>query len=420
DDRGLLNTAGHRALLDQYAQNDGLIAACQTTWRSLSKTQNQLSDHKAALAAVAEEESFLRHAVQELDDLAPEPGEDALLDQRRRMMQAAEKIKDDVAKAQQALGSDGAETALVNAMRWLETAAGQVDGALDTPLATVSQVMSVLGDAQAQVDQVMDNLSFDAQALDQAEERLFALRALARKHGVGPDDLADLTKGLRAKLDALDQGTGEIAALERAVATAQTDFDTAAAALTDNRMTSARALDSAMAQELGPLKMERAQFETHVSVGSPGPGGQDDVALCVATNPGAPAGPLNKIASGGELSRFLLALKVCLVADGTPRTMIFDEIDRGVGGATADAVGRRLRALGRGGQVLVVTHSPQVAALGQAHWRVEKHATDDTTVSTVVALSADMRVDEVARMLSGDTITQAARDAAQALIAASA
>jgi DNA repair protein RecN (Recombination protein N) len=249
------------------------------------------------------------------------------------------------------------------------------------------------------------------------EERLFAIRALARKHGVPPDDLGSFADSLRARLAVIDGGAAGLAKLGRALAEAEAGYAAGAAEVTRLRAQAARRLDAAMANELAPLKMERAVFVTEIAAGEPGPDGVDAVTFSVATNPGAPAGPLNRIASGGELSRFLLALKVCLTGDMPGLTLIFDEIDRGVGGATADAVGRRLQALARGAQVLVVTHSPQVAAFGAQHWRVEKRVEAGQTLSTVTALDPDQRVEEIARMLAGDTVTEAARAAARALLA---
>ncbi|MEL6690294.1 MAG: DNA repair protein RecN, partial [Pseudomonadota bacterium] len=273
-----------------------------------------------------------------------------------------------------------------------------------------------LGEAQSGVEQVLDSLAFDPRELEEAEERLFALRALARKHQVLPDELAQLMVSLRTKLDAFEASGADIAALEQEMRSALEAYDAAAGALTAARAKSAKKLDKAMGAELAPLKMERAVFETQITATDPGPDGVDMVAFTVATNPGAPSGPLNKIASGGELSRFLLALKVCLTGGVAGQTMIFDEIDRGVGGATADAVGRRLARLSEDGQVLVVTHSPQVAALGAHHWRVAKRVEREMTFSQVDPLSPEARVDEIARMLSGDTITEAARAAAEELL----
>lgn len=264
----------------------------------------------------------------------------------------------------------------------------------------------------------MDALAFNPHELEQIEERLFAIRGLARKHDVLPDELGTFADDLRGRLTALDQGASDLADLTAAVTAAQAHYDMAAGDLTAARTKAAKALDTAMAKELAPLKMDRAVFVTNVSPAEAGPDGVDEVAFTVATNPGAPAGPIGKIASGGELSRFLLALKVCLTRADSGLTLIFDEIDRGVGGATADAVGRRLSQLAGQGQVLVVTHSPQVAALGDHHWRVEKRQTKDATLSTVVGLSEGDRVDEIARMISGDRITDEARAAAKSLLAA--
>jgi DNA repair protein RecN (Recombination protein N) len=276
--------------------------------------------------------------------------------------------------------------------------------------------MGELDDATNGVLGCLDALQFNPSDLEITEERLFALRALARKYEVQPDELPDYATTLRVKLKALDAGDADLADLNAALKTAQAQYDTAAASLTQTRTKAAKQLDKAVTQELAPLKMDRAVFETTITQDTAGPEGHDTVAFTVATNPGAPSGPLNKIASGGELSRFLLALKVCLAGTDSGLTMIFDEIDRGVGGATANAVGRRLAALADGGQVLVVTHSPQVAALGAHHWRVEKKVSKGMTTSTVVPLPQPERLNEIARMLAGDTITDEARGAAQALL----
>jgi DNA repair protein RecN (Recombination protein N) len=412
DDRGLLNARGHRGLLDSFGQVD--LGPTRKSWRALSEARKALTAGQEAIQAAKDEEEFLRHAVDELDQLAPEPGEEATLDTQRRLMQAAERIRDDIGNARDALaGGDGQ---IVDGMRWLEGAMEQAEGGLDAPMAALERAMIELGEAQVGVDGFLDSLHFNPTDLDDAEERLFAIRAMARKHNVQADDLRRFAHDLRERLTRLDQGEADLITLKAAVAEAETRYAKAADALSAKRSKAAKALDTAMASELAPLKMERAVFATDVTLDTAGPDGQDQVAFTVATNPGAPSGPIGKIASGGELSRFLLALKVCLTRDVGGLTMIFDEIDRGVGGATADAVGRRLAGLADGGQVLVVTHSPQVAALGGHHWRVEKRQTADATLSTVVPLGADARVDEIARMLSGDTITDAARDAARALM----
>ncbi|MGR3815883.1 MAG: DNA repair protein RecN [Cognatishimia activa] len=417
DDRGLLDPKGHRALLDQFADVGDLKAEVRAKWQAAQKAQKTLGQAQTALAEMKSEEEFLRHAVTELDQLDPQPGEDADLDARRRLMQAAERVREDVTKAFHALGSDGAEGAMGDASRWLEGAVAEVGEPLEEPLAALARAMGELGEAVNGVERCLDQLSFDPHELEQIEERLFAIRALARKHGVTADELGAFANDMRSKMEALDAGEGNIAALEAAAKAARDAFDKAAEKLSSARKTAAKSLDAAVMKELGPLKMERAVFTTEISADTPGPEGIDAVSFQVATNPGAPSGPLAKIASGGELSRFLLALKVCLSGDDSQITMIFDEIDRGVGGATADAVGRRLSSLAKGGQILVVTHSPQVAALGAHHWRVEKRVEGDVTLSTVVPLDEQERVDEIARMVSGDVVTDPAREAAKALLA---
>ncbi|MGP3695675.1 DNA repair protein RecN [Rhodobacter sp. NSM] len=414
DDRGLLNPRGHRQMLDTFADVD--LAACRRAWQALGAARRRLLDAEEALAAVRAEEDFLRHSVAELDKLDPQPGEEALLDTRRREMQGAEKIRDDIVRAHRALSAEGAESLMVDALRWLETASDRAGDRLEAPLAALSRALVELGEAQDGVEACLSELDFDPRDLEALEERLFAIRALARKHSVLPDELGTFAEELRVRLAALDGGTKQIDGLRRAVAEAEAAWETEAAALSAARREAAGRLDAAMAAELAPLKMERAVFETQLAAADPGPEGRDAVAFTVATNPGAPAGALNRIASGGELSRFLLALKVCLTGDSPGLTLIFDEIDRGVGGATADAVGRRLKALADGAQVLVVTHSPQVAALGAHHWRVEKRVAHGMTTSTVTPLGAGERVEEIARMLAGDTITDAAREAARVLL----
>lgn len=416
DDRGLLNPRGHMAMLDEFANLSNNLSSVRKQWRHVAQARKSLEQAEADLAAVQAEEEFLRHAVAELDELDPQPLEEAELDAARRLMQGAERIREDIVKASEAVGYGGAEGKLTDATRWLDGVADQADGRLGAPLDALMVAQDALAEAQQGIDAALAGLSFNPTDLEQSEERLFAIRALARKHEVAPDDLGAFADGLRAKIAALDRGAGDVADLQAALVKQQKLYDDKAAKLTSKRQKAARALDQAMATELAPLKMERAVFTTEVTGTEAGPDGKDAVVFTVATNPGAPSGPLNKIASGGELSRFLLALKVCLTRETTGITMIFDEIDRGVGGATADAVGRRLAELAKDAQILVVTHSPQVAAQGAHHWRVEKRVTKGQTISGVVPLDTPMRVDEIARMLSGDTVTDVAREAAKSLL----
>jgi len=424
DDRGLLNPRGHRALLDAFADCAPLIARTRAAWGARREAASHLAAIMTSREALKAEEDYLRHAVQELDQLDPQPGEEASLDAERRLMQNAERIRTDIARAHSVLtgngAGDGAEGQVSDAIRWLDGAAAAAEGRLDQSLEALARAVEALAEAEQGVAACLEELSFDPFALEQAEERLFAIRALARKHDQLPDDLGTFADGLRSRLSALDASEGDVQAAQAAVDKADAAYDQAASELSAARSKAADRLVKAMTTELAPLKMERAVFTVAINRGTAGPEGWDDVGFRVATNPGAPAGPLDKIASGGELSRFLLALKVCLTQGSDGLTMIFDEIDRGVGGATADAVGRRLAELAAKGQVLVVTHSPQVAALGAHHWRVEKAVERqngaEVTTSRVIPLDPQDRVDEIARMLAGDRVTDAARGAARELL----
>ncbi|MCP1168567.1 DNA repair protein RecN [Limimaricola litoreus] len=420
DDRGLLDPRGHRAMLDAFADAAADISATRAAWTARREARRALEVAHEQVAVLRAEEEYLRHAVAELDGLDPQPGEEAELDVIRRRMQGAERVRGDVARAHQVISGDGAEGLVSDAMRWLDGAVEAAEGRLDPVIEALTRALDALGEAETGVRDVLDALEFDPRALEAAEERLFALRGLARKHDVMVDELASFTDGLRKRLQALDASEGDMADLEAAVRAADAAYDAAAAALTARRSEAGTRLSRAMAAELAPLKLDRAVFEVDLAPADPGPEGRDEVTFRVATNPGAPSGPLSRIASGGELSRFLLALKVCLTGDNLGKTLIFDEIDRGLGGATANAVGRRLARLADGAQVLVVTHSPQVAALGAHHWRVEKSvslgASGEITTSRVVPLDHPDRIDEIARMLAGDTVTEAARGAARVLL----
>ena len=418
DDKGLLDVKAHRALLDAFAGAEADLTTTRAAWRSLAESRKVLAKAESDLAAAAADADFLRHAVVELDQLSPEAGEDATLDTRRRLMQASERIREDIAKAAGAISDDGADGAITDAIRWLEDASDKAEGRLEAPIAALGRALSELADAQRGIEDTLEQLDFNPLDLEQVEERLFAIRALARKHGVQPDDLAEKADELRAKLTKIDTGASHIAELKAEVKRHEDDYQSVALKLSGKRTKAAAKLDTAMAKELPPLKMDAAVFTTVVEATDAGPDGVDSVAFTVSTNPGAPSGPIDKIASGGELSRFLLALKVCLTSRSAGLTMIFDEIDRGVGGATADAVGRRLHGLAEGGQVLVVTHSPQVAAKGGHHWKVAKAVVKGVTTTRVEPLETAERIDEIARMLAGDSITPEARSAAEVLLKA--
>ncbi len=416
DDRGLLNPRAHRPLLDAFGGLAPLLAETRAGWAGAATAERQLQEARAHLARAAEDADFLRHSVAELEDLAPEPGEDDQLDTERRLIQAAGRIRDEVARAAQALSTEGAEGVLSEALSWLSHAADKAEGLLDAPIDAVDRTMVELSEAQSGVEKALDSLSFDPGRLEAVEERLFAIRALARKHRVAPDSLAELAQEFARRLDEIDVGGGRIAALEADAAEARQRYEVQARGLSQARAKAAKRLDKVVTQELGPLRMENARFCTAITPAKPGADGHDGVSFTASINPGAPSGPIDRIASGGELSRFLLALKVCLAARSPGLTMIFDEIDRGVGGATADAVGRRLAQLAQGSQVLVVTHSPQVAACGSHHWRITKTTDGAVTRTNVDPRGPDLRIDEIARMLAGEVITPEARSAARVLM----
>jgi DNA repair protein RecN (Recombination protein N) len=416
DDRGLLDPRGHRGLLDAFAGHDALLAAARAGWAGWTEARRALEAERRALEEAARDAEYLEHAVAELDELGPGATEEPELDARRRMLRAAARIREDVVRAAQALGPEGAEGPLLQALRWLEGAAEQAEGALDPALDALGRVLEELSGAASAVDTALDGLRADPGELEAVEERLFAIRALARKHQLAPEVLPEFADDLRARLGRITEGAGALARLGAEAEAAEAAYGAAALELSASRRAAAARLDAAMVEQLEPLRLGRALFRTEVEPGEPGPEGADRVRFAAATNPGAPSGPLERVASGGELSRFLLALKVCLSAKAQDPTLIFDEIDRGVGGATADAVGRRLRALGADAQILVVTHSPQVAARGGHHWRVGKSVEGEMAVTRVAALDPGERVEEIARMLAGDTITDAARAAARALL----
>ncbi len=424
DDRALVDPAGHRGLLDAYGglqKEHRRVHTLYTAWRDAT---TRLEATRAEIAEAQRDAEFVRHSVDELADLAPEEGEEDTLDTERRRMQRAESIADDVSKAIAQLGNQGAEGALSDTLRRIEIAAQKADGRLDAALEAIARAMNTCAEALSEVERAAEALTFDPRRLEQAEERLFALRALARKHRIGVADLPNLHAGLADKLAFIEQGEAKLTDMEAEVATAHGAFLDAAKALSRARQEAGGVLDKQVVGELAPLKLERAIFRTLVESDpdKAGPDGIDRVAFEVTTNPGSAPGAIDRIASGGELSRFLLALKVCLARKGDGKTLIFDEIDRGVGGATAAAIGARLKRLGADTQTLVITHAPQVAAEADRQWRIEKSVVQgedgETTLTRVVELSKTERVDELARMLAGESVTKAAKDAARSLLKA--
>ncbi|WCT74926.1 DNA repair protein RecN [Sphingomonas naphthae] len=419
DDRGLLNAKGHRALLDSFGRIDGAPAA--RAWKAWRAAQDALDTARADLDTAERDREWLKHNVKELNDLAPEAGEEEQLAEARATMQKGARLTEDLAAVDGELqGSDGALARLRQAARRLDRLAGD-HPLLAEALAALDRAVIEAGEAEEKLAGAGEALSFDPARLEAMETRLFELRALARKHRVQPDDLAALAEELSERLARIEAGGEGLAALEAAAGEARLGYETAAAALSVARQLAAVRLDGAVAGELAPLKLDAARFRTAVEAmaeGQWGPGGQDRVEFEISTNSGAPFAPLAKIASGGELSRFILALKVALAEEGGAATMIFDEIDRGVGGAVASAIGERLARLSRRAQLLVVTHSPQVAARADRHWLIAKSHDGLVTRTGVRPLDEAERREEIARMLSGAEVTDEARAQAGRLLAA--
>lgn len=426
DERGLLDEAGHRDLLDAFGALDRPLASVRSCWAELASARADLEAHRAALARAAADQDYLSHAVQELEDLAPEEGEEERLAEDRSLMMHAEKIADEVVEAEKALTSDQGLEARINlALRRLERAKDQAAGRLDGVIAALDRTLNEAAEARTQLAEAARSLEFDPDQLEAAETRLFALRAAARKYNVSVDALPALAEKMRAELDGIEAGEGRTRDLEVRLRDAEAAYAAAAGALSDARLKAAMRLDKSVAGELKPLKLDKATFHTQVTqVGleRAGPDGIDRVAFLISTNPGAPLGPLIKIASGGELSRFVLALKVSLAASGSASTLIFDEVDAGVGGAVAEAVGKRLAELAKTLQVLVVTHSPQVAARAGHHFLISKGSLGKANKTAALVTRVDMlddgeRREEIARMLAGARVTDEARAAADQLIA---
>ncbi|MET0271112.1 MAG: DNA repair protein RecN [Sphingomonas sp.] len=419
DDRGLLNARGHRALLDNFGRIDlTTLAAAHRAWAT---AEAKLQAAAAELETAARDREWLEHAVAELTALGPEEGEEETLAEERAGMQKGARLSDDLTAVNAHIdGSDGGSAQLRQAARRLERLAGE-HPALAEAMESLDRALIELGDMEDKLAAANDALAFDPARLDAVETRLFELRGIARKHRTDPAALPALAVTLAERLARIDAGDAGIAKLEATVAAARAAYEDAAATVSAKRELAAARLDAAVATELAPLRLEAARFRT---VADPLPesqwsaAGRDRVEFEISTNPGAPFAPLVKIASGGELSRFILALKVALAEEGGAGTMIFDEIDRGVGGAVASAIGERLARLSGRAQLLVVTHSPQVAARADRHWLIAKAHDGLVTRTSVRALDEEERREEIARMLSGAEVTAEARAQAARLLAA--
>ncbi len=422
DERALLDRDAHRRLLDAFAGLEGDAQAVAESWRTYRKAEAALADARAAVEQAGRERAFLAHAVEELSALAPQPDEEETLAQRRQAMMQAEKFAGELQEVANALAGDGTtEARLSAALRRLERAQDAPPDVVGAVCAALDRLLSEYAEARAQAETALRAIEFDPLDLERVEERLFALRAAARKHGVAVSELPALAERMAAELRLIEEGAERLAILEKECATARTAYLERAGALSAARREAAARLASAVMDELPPLRLERARFVVDVSAVEPdeaGPHGLDRVEFLFAANPGTPPAPLIKVASGGELTRSILALKVVLAARGSAPTLIFDEIDSAVGGAVAEAIGVRLGRLSETLQVLAVTHSPQVAARASGHILITKaHLREEERMTTrVERLDAHSRREEIARMLSGQEITEEARAAADRLI----
>ena len=421
DQHGLLNAATHVDLLDAYGGLGAQRRTVATRYVAMRNAIAALEEAKAAAARAREEEEYLRFASEELDRLAPQEGEDEELAERRDLLRHAESLQEAISSAMSSLtGANGADGKIRQAQRSLDKLADKFGDALNEPVAGLDRASVEIEDVMATLNRAAADLNADSGTLDDVEERLFALREVARKHNVPTTALAGLRDDFARRIALIDAGEEKINALKAALADSRAAYRKDAETLSASRVSAAQALDAAINRELPPLRLDRATFTTQLTEldeAQWGSQGREQVRFTITTNPGLPGGPLEKVASGGELSRVLLATKVALAAVGTVPTLVFDEVDSGVGGATAAAIGERLSRLSDDLQVLVITHSPQVAARGRDHWRVAKFVdSEGKTATSIVNLPTPERREELARMLSGAEITDEARAAATRLL----
>ena len=421
DERAFVDATTHRALLDAYGDLEGDAAVAARLWDERRARESAVAAHRAEVERLSREAEWLRHAVDELTRLAPETGEETMLAARRTTMMQAERVAEDLrATHDNVSGPQSPVPALSTAVRRLERRAAQAPALIEPVVKALDAALTALDDASNHLERALQVANYDPNELERIEERLFALRAAGRKHNVQVDELAALGRRYQSDLTLIDASAERLAVLEQEARAAAARYREAAEELSAARRSAGQKLDKAVNAELKPLKLERAQFFTQIDSEGEGPNGLDRVEFWVRTNPGTRPGPLMKVASGGELARFLLALKVVLADRGSAPTLIFDEIDTGVGGAVADAIGVRLARLASGVQVIAVTHAPQVAARADRHYLITKDAlSKGKRVATRVAeLEAERRREEIARMLAGAEITAEARAAAERLIRA--
>ncbi len=420
DNQGLLNPANHLSILDSYGNYAELVSQTKEAYLQYKQSKKQRAEAEEKLLKAKEEEENLRHWVKELEAIATYEGEEEELSQRRHELMNAEKIIENLSYAYNVLtqGTD-VQAAIRHAQAAMDKAAAQVEGKYDEIIASLDRALIETSEAINQIESASENISMNTNELENIEARLFSLKGLARKHQVSVSELPQVLQNFKSQLDSIEYGEEEINRLAKLEQEARQKYIEVANALSLARKKAAEKLDKSVMAELPPLKMEKAKFITEINKKDESQWndlGFDEVMFTVSTNPNSPQGAINKIASGGELSRFMLALKVNLAQSSSVGTMIFDEVDAGVGGATAQAVGERLARLAKQVQVMVVTHSPQVASRGDNHFKVEKYTENNITTTTVRELNQEERKEEIARMLAGDIITKEARAAADVLI----
>ena len=426
DDRALVDPVSHRTILDAFGGLSAEVQAVAEAARKVREARSALQEHRNRIEKARKEADFLRHAVEELTKLNPLAGEEQALAERRVVMMQSEKVAQDLNEAYEVVaGNTSPVTELSAALRKLERRGAQAPALVDPSVKALDAALVAIDEARAVLEEAIRATEYDPRELEQTEERLFALRAAARKYDVPADDLAALRQRFEEDVAAIDAGEEKLVGLESALKDADKAYVKAAKTLSAGRRKAAQALDAAVQAELPPLKLERARFITEISTDedSRDPSGFERVEFWAQTNPGTRPGPLMKVASGGELSRFMLALKVVLADKGSAPTLVFDEIDTGVGGAVADAIGQRLARLARKVQVMAVTHAPQVAAKAGSHFLIAKEGVrgkEDRVATRVIPLEATPRREEIARMLAGATITEEARAAAARLLEAAA
>lgn len=425
DDRALVDPVTHRAILDAFGGLTGEVQAVGEAARRVREARQALQDHRNRIEKARKEADFLRHAVEELNKLAPQPGEEEALAERRILMMQSEKVAQDLNEAYEAVaGTASPVPELSAAVRKLERRGAQAPELVEPSVKALDAALVAIDEARAALEEAIRATEYDPRELEQTEERLFALRAAARKYDVPADELAALKARFVEDVVAIDAGEEKLVGLEAELKEADKVYVAAAKNLSEGRRRAAKALDAAVQAELPPLKLERARFITEIQTDeeSRDPNGFERVEFWAQTNPGTRAGPLMKVASGGELSRFMLALKVVLADKGSAPTLVFDEIDTGVGGAVADAIGQRLSRLSGKVQVMAVTHAPQVAARAESHFLIAKESVhgSERVATRVVPLDDGPRREEIARMLAGATITEEARAAAARLLEAAA